>query len=202
MSTVLLAILTGGLALPEVSTDFLRSSFPKIGSQTLAEFFVDPEDTVLSCELLHPDLGEDHAKRRCDEMLGETFGEPAMDLDGNPTYGVTTIHTVKQASGAPSPRLRLEAYGEPDLEIVVSRLPRASDQHDVLLSAYLDEEGRVQGCRQVPNQDFELSGVACSEAMRHRFEPRDGGAGIAVPYVDLLRVTFVLEDDLASLDPV
>lgn len=202
MSTVLLAILTGGLALPEVGRDFLRSSFPKIGSQTLAEFFVDPEGTVLSCELLYPELREDHAKRRCDEMLGETFGEPATDLEGNPTYGVTTVHTVKHDSGAPYPRVRLDAYGAPDLEIVVSRLPVASDDHELRLSAYLNEEGRVQGCRQVPGQDFELSGVACSQAMRHRFEPRYDGAGIAVPYVDQLRVVFVLEDDLGSLDPV
>lgn len=195
MLILYLALQAVGLGDPVPDADFMRHSMPRPhGGEITMRFFVDPEGRVLECEVLTQRVSEDRAAEYCEDTIGERLGDPATDRLGQPTHGVVTLSVLRTDSSRPLPELpSLESSRVPDIEIFVTEIPGGKERTGFGLMVYIDETGRVQGCRQRPNQDYDLANVACSQATAHTFAVRHGSDGQPVGHVDVINVDFVLE---------
>ncbi|MCB2065147.1 MAG: hypothetical protein KDE15_00745 [Erythrobacter sp.] len=188
MSILATLLAVGTMSLPDVSRRFMFSAMPApvAGMPTAVEYFVDPDGVVIDCAVLSPHVRERRAADICDDAIGESVGSGATNHRDERAYGVVTLVSSTAGSIRDLP---------PDMEVAVSQMPGRSSRQHVLLMVSIDELGRVVQCMQMPQQDLELSQVACTQSQAHRFRVRNDRQGEAVGYVTALNIDFVRESD-------
>lgn len=153
------------------------------------EVTIDPNGRVESCTLLIATGVADLDRATCRLMFSRARFKPAIDANGQPTFGVVRAWNSWQVGKW----LRASRPRSYDLSLALSRLPA-----DVTTPAYVgvvaavDDTGKITECRPPSStQPSTLGNLACEHIMALQdWSPAKTGSGTAVSSVQLIIVQF------------
>lgn len=203
-----LIFLAGALASPEVDRAFSRrvqERYPmwalSESQQTSAavELAVLPDGSVADCSVLKSVGNAQLAAEACAGTIGFKM-KPAVDSNGNPTFGL--LRTVITMTLSPAPKRLRPLVSEPDVELTVDRLPDG-EALDLVIALLVSSDGSIEQCegrRRTggSSSDAAYFHAACEQAKGLRGRVIHDASGAAVQYVTSLRVRFSLDPALAG----
>ena len=189
MSLALLPLLA--LSAAQLSEDFRRDGLPASPREVAVDLFLDPEGIVRDCKLLVPASDEGLEERYCGDVIGTAAGTPAIGPDGSPAFGTVIGFRIRPRSRNQELQRYIDYGGAADLEFEVASLPDDAESKTVEVLIYLDDQGRLTNCQQLPGNDLDYSRVACEQAGHFAFATRSGDDGQPVGYVTTLTIDFL-----------
>ena len=153
------------------------------------EATIDPTGKVERCDLLVETGVADLDSATCRLFRSRARFKPALDADGQPTFGVVRAWNSWQA-GKWLQASRPRSF---DLSLALSRLPsNVASPTYVSVIAAVDEAGRMKACRPAsPGQEPKLKELACAQVMALKdWSPARTKSGTPVSSVQLITVQF------------
>jgi len=174
---------------------FFVSDYPQgalarnLGGFARYEATIDPTGKVERCDLLVPTGVADLDSATCRLVRSRARFKPALDANGQPTFGVYRAWNSWQVGKWLEAR-RPRSF---DLSLALSRLPEnmASPTYVSVVTS-VDDTGKMTGCRPFsPNQESKLSKLACEQVMALKdWAPAKTRSGVPVSSVQLITVQF------------
>ena len=192
---------TNGFTAPEPlnpESVFRVSDYPKRalvnneGGFARYEATIDPTGKVERCDLLVETGVADLDKATCRLMLSRARFKPAVDENGQPTFGVVRAWNSWQV-GKWLKATRPRSF---DLSLALSRLPsNLPSPTYVSVVAGVDEMGRIKECRPAsPGHESKLNELACKQVTALKdWSPARTKSGTPVSSVQLITVQFNAE---------
>jgi hypothetical protein len=147
------------------------------------EVFIAPDGWVEDCRTLRSDYSAENNSRVCDALLQFKAQRAAQGPDGKPIHAAAVVARQRGGSEAPWPA---------DVEVEVATLPRgANGRKSVGLAVLVDQYGQMKECQASDGSADAYARVACEQAGGLRFAVRKNRHGLAVPYLQQVKVDFV-----------
>lgn len=182
MLALLAFITAGALSLPVPDSAVVRRIGEGDNRSVIADVFISPEGTVLSCGIVFPLERTDRLKRNCERAIGMDAGSTATGPDGQPAGGPAIIARVSGFSSLPAPERPVV------LEVSASGI---SEPVIASVLVFIDESGRPTHCQAGASIAESLSKLACQGIDALSFPTRQGGDGTNIAYVWPVNVGFV-----------
>ena len=161
------------------------------------EMFVDPDGEILRCDILTSAGSERLAKEIC-AMRRRIKLVPAVDSDGNPSFGKIREETKLFLPGTPLGEEVAKLKARAEFELAVESLPPENDGRlEVDLAMHIATDGLVTACTGKEGAQAAYAKAACAALESQPFALETTADGAPVSYVREVSVEFVAEQSAA-----